>query len=112
VNNSYDSHWTSSVGGTFTHWNDSYPRCTRSGRAGFSHPALALGDDAQAAQGIRMMETRQRQPVGHETPQAIQGDATGLATTRQRTVPKPAHMKPESHQRGEVHGHTMVAKVP
>jgi len=29
----YDSYWTSSVGGTFTHWNGSYPRCTRSVRA-------------------------------------------------------------------------------
>ena len=45
----YDSYWTSSVGGTFTHWNGSYPRCTRSGRAGFPHPALALGNDAQTA---------------------------------------------------------------
>ncbi len=25
----YDSHWIFSVGGTFTHWNSSYPRCTR-----------------------------------------------------------------------------------
>ncbi len=26
----FDIYWTSFVGGTLTHWNDSYPRCTRS----------------------------------------------------------------------------------
>jgi hypothetical protein len=38
-----------SVGGTFTHWNGSYLRCTGSGRADFPHPALASGNDAHAA---------------------------------------------------------------
>src|SRR5579885_360664 len=83
-----------------------------SGRAGFPHPALASGDDAHAAQRKRMIETRQRQPAGHETPQALQGDAASLVTARKRSIPKPAHLKPEGRERGEVHGHAVVAKVP
>jgi hypothetical protein len=34
-----------------------------SGRAGFPHPALALGDNAHAPQRIGMTDRRQRQPV-------------------------------------------------
>ena len=36
------------------------------GQAGFRHPALALGDDAHAAQGIGMTDGRRRQPAGDE----------------------------------------------
>src|SRR5205807_648001 len=41
-----------------------------SGQAGFPHPALALGDNAHAAQGIGMTDGRQRaslRSVGTET---------------------------------------------
>ena len=34
-----------------------------SGQAGFPHPALALGNDAHAAQGIGMTDGRQGQPA-------------------------------------------------
>jgi hypothetical protein len=37
-----------------------------SGRAALPHPALALGNDAHAAQGIRMADGRQRQPASDE----------------------------------------------
>src|SRR5580698_9106240 len=34
-----------------------------SGQAAFPHPALTLGDDAEASQGIGMTDGRQRQPA-------------------------------------------------
>jgi hypothetical protein len=37
-----------------------------SGQAGFPHPALTLGNDAHAAQGIGMTDDRQRQPATDE----------------------------------------------
>jgi hypothetical protein len=39
-----------------------------SGRAALPHPALALGNDAHAAQGIGMTDTRLRQPASDEAP--------------------------------------------
>src|SRR5580693_3538730 len=50
-----------------------------SGRAGVPHPALALGDDAHAAQGIGMTDSRPRQPASDETPHAIPKNAAILA---------------------------------
>ena len=49
-----------------------------SGQAGFPHPALALGNDAQATQGIGMTDRRQWQPAGDEAPHAIPKDAAFL----------------------------------
>ena len=46
-----------------------------SGRAGFPHPALALGDNAHAPQRIGMTDRRQRQPASDEAPHAIPEDA-------------------------------------
>src|SRR3984893_5249719 len=46
-----------------------------SGRAGFPHPALALGNNAQASQRIGMTDRRQRQPASDETPHAVPEDA-------------------------------------
>ena len=40
-----------------------------SGRAALPHPALALGDDAHAAQGLKRLNTRPaRSPVNASTP--------------------------------------------
>src|SRR6266581_2740294 len=50
-----------------------------SGQAALPHPALTLGDDANAAQGIGMTDGRQRQPAGDETPHAVPKDAAVLA---------------------------------
>src|ERR1700686_4624377 len=75
-----------------------------SGQAGLPHPALALGEDAQAAQGIGMTDARQRQPAGDEAPHAIPEDAAVLAAPRQRTVPEPPHLEPKKSQRRVVHG--------
>src|ERR1700741_5683702 len=47
-----------------------------SGQADFPHPALALGDDANEAQGIGMTDGRQRQPASDEAPHAIPEDVS------------------------------------
>jgi len=60
-----------------------------SGRAVLPHPALALGNDAHATQGIGMTDDRQRQPTSDEAAHAIPKDAAILAAPRQRAVPKP-----------------------
>jgi hypothetical protein len=49
-----------------------------SGVAAFPHPALALGDDAGAPQGIGMTDRRQRQPASDETPHARQPRAAAI----------------------------------
>jgi hypothetical protein len=70
----------------------------RSGRAGFPHPALALGDDAHAAQRIGMTDRRQRQPASAETPHAIPEDVAVLTPPRQRAMPIPADSEPKNRQ--------------
>ncbi len=82
-----------------------------SGLAAFPHPALALGEDAQAAQGIGMTDRRQRQPASNEAPHAVPKDAAVLAPPRQRAMPKPTDSEPKNRQRRLVHGHSVVSKV-
>jgi hypothetical protein len=82
-----------------------------SGQAGFPHPALALGDDAHAAQGIGMTDGRRRQPASDETPHAVPKDAAVLTAPRQRAVPEPPHLEVKEPQRGVVHGHPVIADV-
>ena len=82
-----------------------------SGRAGFPHPALALGNNAHAAQRIGMTDRRQRQPASDEAPHAIPANAAVLATPRQRAMPKPADSESKKRQRRLVHGHSVVAIV-
>ncbi len=82
-----------------------------SGQAGFPHPALALGDDAQAAQGIGMTDARQRQPSSDEAPHAIPEDAAVLAAPRQHAMPEPAHLESEKPQRRCVHGYSVIPDV-
>src|ERR1700730_14315297 len=78
-----------------------------SGQAGFPHPALALGDDAHAAQGIGMTDGRQRQPASDEAPHAVPEYAAVLAAPRQRTMPEPSHLEAKKSQRRVVHGHSV-----
>ena len=82
-----------------------------SGQAGFPHPALALGEDAHAPQGIGMTEGRHRKPASDEAPHAIPKDAAFLAAPRQRAMPKPPYLEPKEIQRRLVHGHPVVADV-
>ena len=82
-----------------------------SGQAGFPHPALALGEDAHAAQGIGMTDGRWRQPASDEAPHAIPKDAPFLAAPRQRAMPEPPHLESKNPQRVVVHGHTVIPDV-
>ena len=83
-----------------------------SGQADFPHPALALGNNAHAAQGIGMTDGRQRQPASDEAPHAIPKDASVLATPRQRAMPEPSHSESKESQRRVVHGHSVIPEVP
>ena len=82
-----------------------------SGRAGFPHPALTLGNDALAAQGIRMMDTYWREPVADQAPHPVPRHATVLAAPRKRAMPEPAHLEPKHEQRRAVSRHAVVADV-
>ena len=81
-------------------------------RAGLPHWALASGDDAHAAQGIRMAYVGRRQPQLDEPAHPLPGDEARLAASRQRTLPEPAHPVPEYGQRSAIHGHSLVSDVP
>ena len=83
-----------------------------SGRADFPHPALALGNDAHAAQGIGMTDRRPGQPASDEAPHAFPEDAAILAAPRQRAMPEPPYLEPKYVQRSLVQGHTVVSNVP
>src|SRR2546425_3588856 len=82
-----------------------------SGQAGFPHPALTLGNDAHAAQGIGMTDDRQRQPASDEAPHTIPEYAAVLAAPRQRTIPEPPYLEPKNPQRVLVLGHTVIPDV-
>src|SRR5258706_14458988 len=82
-----------------------------SGQADFPHPALALGDNAHAAQGLGMTDDRYGQPAVDKAPHAIPKDAAILATPRQRTMPEPSHLESKKSQRRVVHGHPIIPEV-
>ena len=53
--------------------------------------ALALGNNAHAAERIGMTDRRQRQPAMDEAPHAFPEDATVLAAPRQRAMPESSY---------------------
>src|SRR6202011_4035848 len=73
--------------------------------------ALALGNDAHAAQRIGMADGRQRQPASDETPHTIPKNTAALAPPRQRAKSILADSEPKNRQRRLVHGHPVVAEV-
>src|SRR6266700_6765358 len=83
-----------------------------SGQAGFPHPALALGEDADAMQGIGMTDRRRRQPASDEAPHAIPKHAAFVATPRKRAMPEPPYLEPKNPQRVLVLRHTVIPDVP
>jgi len=82
-----------------------------SGQAGFPHPALALGEDAHAAQGVGMTDGRRRQPASDEAPHAVPQEAPGLAAPGQRAIPEAPDLKPKEKQRRLIQGHSVVTVV-
>src|SRR5882762_9197744 len=83
-----------------------------SGRAGLPHPALALGDNAHAAQRIGMTDRRQRQPASDEAPHSVPENPAVLAPPRQRAMPIPTDSESKHRQRRLVLGHSVVARFP
>ena len=49
-----------------------------SGRADFPHPALTLGNNAHAAQRIRMIDANRMQPASNEPMHSFPGDMAVL----------------------------------
>jgi hypothetical protein len=82
-----------------------------SGRADFPHPALALGNNAHAAQRIGMADSWQWQPAFDQAPHTIPENAAVLAAPRQRAMPEPPDLEPKSPQRRCVHGHPVIPEV-
>ena len=83
-----------------------------SGQAGFPHPALALGEDADAMQGIGMTDRRRRQPASDEAPHAMPKYAAFVATPRKRAMPEPPYLEPKNPQRVLVLRHTVIPDAP
>jgi hypothetical protein len=83
-----------------------------SGQADFPHPALALGENAHAAQGIGMTDGRQWQPASDEAPHTIPEYATVLTAPGQRAMPEPSHSESKKSQRRIIHGHSVIPEVP
>src|SRR5207302_2400715 len=72
---------------------------------------LALGDDAQATQGIRMVGANEWQPAVDQPPHPGPKDTSVLATPRKGVMPEPPHSEPEEGERRAVHGHSVIAEV-
>ncbi len=62
----------------------------RSGRAALPHPALALGDNAQAHERVRVTDASGRKPPGDVPPHPAPGEAVGLAATQEHPMPQPS----------------------
>src|SRR5258706_4375228 len=82
-----------------------------SGQAGCPHPALALGEDAYAAQGIGMTDSRHRQPASAEAQHAIPQYAALLAAPRKRAMPEAPYLESKDPQRVVVLGHSVISDV-
>src|ERR1700731_1665174 len=59
-----------------------------SGQAGLPHPALTSGDNAHAAQGIRMTSAGGRQPAVDQAPHSGPKHVGVLAAPRQSAMPE------------------------
>src|SRR6516162_5079331 len=83
----------------------------RSGRADFPHPALASGDNAEAAQRVGMMDARRGQPAVNKPQHPVPQHPAVLAAPRQGAMPEPDHLESKPRERRTVHGDTVVTVV-
>src|SRR5438128_3297002 len=83
----------------------------RSGRAELAHPALAVGDDAEPHEGIRMTDVRGRKPPREVARHAAPRQMIALTTTTQDTPPDTAAGLTEGTDGSAVHGHAGIAHV-
>jgi hypothetical protein len=82
-----------------------------SGRAEFPHPALTSGTNAEALQRIGMIDAQWRKPAVNEAPHTVPAHTAVLATSRQRAMPEPAHLRPEQKERRHVHRDRVVTHM-
>src|SRR5260370_11557744 len=82
-----------------------------SGRADFPHPALTSGNDAHAAQWIRMIYACGRQPPVAQSSHSVPAEVAVLAPARERLVPEQAYPKSKRAQRGAVDRHSVITDV-
>jgi hypothetical protein len=82
-----------------------------SGQAELPHPALTSGDNAHAAQGIRMTSTGGRQPAVDQAPHPGPEHVGVLAAPRKGAMPEPADLEPKRMQRHAVGRHAVTADV-
>src|SRR5437667_6084322 len=82
-----------------------------SGQAGLPHPALTLGDNAKAAQGIRMTSTGGRQPAVDQAPHPVPKHAGFLAASQERAMPEPTYLESKPVQRRAVGRHSVITNV-
>ena len=83
----------------------------RSGRARFTHPALALGDDAKSPQGIGMTDIGIRKPLVDQSFNSFPGDFGFLTSTLERMMPVPSHLESKRVQSSLVSRHTVIADM-
>jgi hypothetical protein len=80
-----------------------------SGQAGFSYPALALGENDRTMQG--MTDGRHRQPASDEAPHTVPEYAAVLTAPRKRAVPEPPYLEPKNPQRVLLPRHAVIPNV-
>ena len=83
----------------------------RSGQALLTHPALALGADANAPRRIRVMQHRTWQPKVYQTAHPLPGQARLLASAPQRPIPSASYVEAKHRQRTKVRRHPVISVV-
>src|SRR5206468_1885531 len=83
----------------------------RSGRAALPHPAPALGDNAEADEGIGMADTCGWKPPVDVSPHPFPRQMMRLAAAREGPPPAPADGRAESANAAPVHGNPVVPHV-
>src|SRR5207245_1603446 len=73
--------------------------------------ALTSGDNAHAAQGIRMTSTGGRQPAVDQAPHPVPKHAGFLAVSQKRAMPEPTYLEPKRVQRRAVGRHSVITNV-
>src|SRR5215471_700930 len=84
----------------------------RSGHAALPHPAPALGDNAEADEGIGMADARGWQPPVDVAMHPLPRQMMALAAAREGPHPEPADGLTEGHDAGPVHGHPAILDMP
>jgi hypothetical protein len=81
-----------------------------SGQAAFPHSALTSGNNAHAAQGIRMTGTSGRQPAVEQAPHPVPKQTGVLTAAQEHAVPEPANLEAKHVQRSAIG--TRTARSP